>query len=914
MTLLATTEQLLARRAVATGPLAPLADGLRRELEPLIAHAPGVPGDKALLSRAGGRCEQDGTLLEYDPVSTRHRCARCGRVHEGEPHDRFRLYWHHLWLAERAVHGALLGVLLDDEPARALAVHLLSRYTDLYLGYPNADNVLGPSRPFFSTYLESIWLLQLCIALDLLELGAPSERIAKLGADVRDRLVEPSAALIASYDEGLSNRQVWNNAAMMAAGLMLGDTRLVDAASAGPSGLGVHLAEGLLADGSWYEGENYHLFAHRGLWYGVRIAETNDRTLAPAHASRFREGFAAPFRTLLPDLTFPSRRDSQYAISVRQPRVAESCELGLARGMDDRLASMLARLYDPDVPRAETGRHATSADVERNLPPTGLSRADLSWRSLLVALPELPPLVAAPFPSDLLSAQGIAILRREEGCTYVALDYGHSGGGHGHPDRLNLLLIDGHIRWFDDPGTGSYVDDTLHWYRSTLAHTAPLVDARSQPPVHGSLIAFDDDGRMGWASAAVRLLPDLVARRSVVLMEDYLIDMLEWEGGASHEVGLPLHGVDAVDALALPLPRQAARIRGGEAMEDGFGFLRDGQRITVRAGEPVLVRGSRDGIGNAEIDGWVSAPPATTWERALAPDVPTRAGRVPMLLLRATAASGRIVGIWSWRAGVADVDIADDRIVVHRANATRDEHRPTAEGWLIERLSGERADRVQLAGFASRRTPVTTGSTVPASAVGAAAAPASLELPARFTLGEPHYRRSEQTWQQAGKPRADVELSLNGPRELELRLHVSPSHRQFVPVATANPLDNEPAAINGDGVQLYVVSGSSKGGWLLVPRAGTTGVEQRPIEGWNAGLPVSATWQPTEDGWALVAIIVLPDDAPEVALDVIVNEMAPGRVRRRGQLVLSGAEGEFVYLRGDRQDAARLLRFTLPDG
>jgi hypothetical protein len=31
--------------------------------------------------------------------------------------------------------------------------------------------VLGPARLFFSTYLDSIWLLQVCIAVDLLATG-----------------------------------------------------------------------------------------------------------------------------------------------------------------------------------------------------------------------------------------------------------------------------------------------------------------------------------------------------------------------------------------------------------------------------------------------------------------------------------------------------------------------------------------------------------------------------------------------------------------------------------------------------------------------------------------------------------------------------------------------------------------------
>ncbi len=912
MTLVASRDELLARRAVAAGPLSPLAQGLRAELQPLIEGNYAIPEGKAVLSRAGGRCAVDGTLLEYDPYSPGHRCPRCGRTYEGDLHDRFRLYWHHLWLAERAVHGALLGVLLDDAASRELAMTLLGGYADRYLAYPNVDNVLGPSRPFFSTYLESIWLLQLCVALDILECGAPSDQVAALGSRVRDRLVAPSALLIASYDEGLSNRQVWNNAALMAAGTMLGDAHMVESASEGRSGLGVHLAEGLLADGSWYEGENYHLFAHRGLWYGVRITEANGHVLAPTYASRFREGFAAPFRTLLPDLTFPSRRDSQYAVSARQPRFAEACELGLARGADGRLLSMLARLYDDTVPRGDTGRRASTADVERNLAPTGLSRADLSWRSLLVALPELPVLTAAPFASDLLPAQGLAILRRDDGCSYVALDYGHSGGGHGHPDRLNLLLVDGHVRWFDDPGTGSYVDPSLHWYRSTLAHTAPLVDGRSQPPAHGSLVAFDDDGRTGWASGSVELVPGLTVRRTVVLMDDYLVDVLEWEGDVEHELGLPIHGVDAVDDHGLPLARRAGRVRGGEAREDGFEFLRDGQRILARAGEPVFLRGTRDGIGNAVLDGWIDAPPAASWQRALAPDVPTRTGLVPMILVRASGRTGKLAGVWSWRARVDDVDFSDGAITITRDDGARDVHRSTADGWRIARKPAgapEISETVVLAGFATHRTPIGSHAIIPDELPSSTPA----LLPAHLRLEEPHYRRSEESWSEAGAPIADVDVLMPRPGRLEVRVSVAPSQRVFVPLSATNALDNEPAAINGDGVQLYVIAGDRRGGWLLVPHESSDEVEQRSIEGWNLGLTVRATWTSAPNGWSLSAIVDVPPESTEVALDVLVNETIRGRARRRGQLVLSGAAGEFVYLRGDRHDAARLLRFTISD-
>jgi len=60
-----------------------------------------------------------------------------------------------------------------------------------------------------------------------------------------------------------------------------------------------------------------------------------------------------------------------------------------------------------------------------------------------------------------LEATGLAIFRRDEGRTYISLDYGESGGGHGHPDRLNVTLVDKGVPWLLDFGTGSYVAPSL---------------------------------------------------------------------------------------------------------------------------------------------------------------------------------------------------------------------------------------------------------------------------------------------------------------------------------------------------------------------------------------------------------------------------------------------------------------------
>ena len=353
MLLLPDTKLDERRRAVGKGgPLAPLYESLAQELEPLVGREPFVPETKALLSRAGGRCELDGAALDFDPWSPHlHRCPTCGTIHKGELHDRAWITSYQLWLAERAVQAALLFHLRGDPRHSSLARDILAGYAERYLQYPNQDNVLGPTRLFFSTYLESIWVLQIAVAADLLERAGDHESANR----VRDRIVEPSSALIAEYDEGMSNRQVWNNAALLASAALRGAEgefeRLID----GDSGLRAHLSQALLSDGTWYEGENYHQFALRGLWYGVTLCETRGREIEPALRDRFHRAFAAPYLSALPDFTMPSRKDSQYAVSLRQWRMAEMAELGFARSSDPVLSGALARCYESGHERRDTG-------------------------------------------------------------------------------------------------------------------------------------------------------------------------------------------------------------------------------------------------------------------------------------------------------------------------------------------------------------------------------------------------------------------------------------------------------------------------------------------------------------------------------------------------------------------------------
>ncbi|HUF29637.1 MAG TPA: heparinase II/III family protein, partial [Gemmatimonadaceae bacterium] len=877
MTLLLERQALVERRGLAAGPLSPLAKSLRADLAPLGGEDIRIPGEKAMLSRDGGRCPRDGASLAFDPYEgRRHRCPRCGQTYEGERHYLWWVMSRHLWLSERALHAATLFAVTGDADAARLAAEILGGYADQYASYPNRDNVLGPSRPFFSTYLESIWLLQLALTLDLLEISRASHVPSQ---SAREKLLEPSLELIAGFDEGASNRQVWSNAAILAAGQLVDRSPLVRRAVNGPSGLHAHLEGALLTDGTWYEGENYHLFAHRGLWYGVVLAERAGIQLPDALADRFAEAFAAPLLTMLPDFTFPARRDSRYGVSLRNWRFAESCELGLARANDARLTTALGHLYGGEVPRVGTGRSRSAAEAEQPEPASDLSRADLSWKSLLFALDHLPELPVETPRTVLLDGQGIAVFRRRDAQTFLALDYGQSGGGHGHPDRLNLLLVDGGTRWLDDMGTGSYVDPSLHWYRSTLAHNAPLADGRSQLPGEGTLLAFEERGAAGWAQ--VELPPGVLAAnvhggRTLVVMPDYALDQLVWQAGRPVVLDLPFHvdaGVQGVGAWAARTPAAS------DAPADGFAAVHDCEAAVVKAGAVIHLRSVN---GERALDAWVMPSAGAELWRGVAPGPPERGDR-RFHWLRLHERAGGITTVWSWDGAVREAHAREGVLTVELTSGERHEHARHERLWHVELFAAGARSSIDLAGIrrkAKRDTPPPNLRAMVPSTVPRVSAGHPRPVPLLVQLGEREYRQSEETWRAAGMPTATVTL-LATERDLECGVIVTKSPLFFRAADAQDPaLDNEPADIHSDGVQIYISSPAwdREAGWLLVPEAGGE-VRNLPVAGMRNDVPVRTSWRPTPSGYEVRIALSLSalgrgPDYPFSA-GVLVNDMSP---------------------------------------
>ena len=210
-----TVDELSQRRADIAGEpdLTAAVAVMERRLSRLLEEPPSFPETKAMLSVDGGICPDDATALSFDPWSPRdHRCPTCDRTWSGDRHHRAWARWQHLWLAERAGELAALAVLTDHDGARERAGDIISWYGRHYAEFPNVDNVLGPARVFFSTYLESVWLENLMAAGFLL---GETGKLDQPATDAIATIADQAATIIGEYDERLAHRQTWNNAALL---------------------------------------------------------------------------------------------------------------------------------------------------------------------------------------------------------------------------------------------------------------------------------------------------------------------------------------------------------------------------------------------------------------------------------------------------------------------------------------------------------------------------------------------------------------------------------------------------------------------------------------------------------------------------------------------------------------------------
>lgn len=440
-------------------------------------------------------CPKHGVGLIYTPPMT-HTCPVDKETLSGWPYDQVIYGRMHNDLAAAARDLALAARLGGDAALAQTAAQILVGYADKYGSWAIHDihdkEAASGGRVLAQTLDESVWLIPVAFAYDLLA-DTPALTDAQRQHVERDLLRE-AIRVIQRHRAGKSNWQSWHNAGIAAAAFAMDDPVGIASAWADPSnGFLFQMKSSVSSDGFWYEGSwGYHFYALDALVYLSEMAARAG--LDPYGQPSMRCMFEAPLRFSMPNGQLPAFNDSGTADLFKQLR---AYEVAYNRYQDPALAAFLSS--------AGRGRDA-----------------------LIFGAKSLPDAAQTQLPSLLFPEAGYAVLRAVSGddASYLALDFGPHGGGHGHYDKLGYVLFSRGGLLGLDPGSQPYAAPThATWDKMTVAHNTVVVDETSQAEGTGQLHRFAslpaasfaaaDDGD---ACATATLL------RSMLLTPEYAVD------------------------------------------------------------------------------------------------------------------------------------------------------------------------------------------------------------------------------------------------------------------------------------------------------------------------------------------------------------------------------------------------------
>ncbi len=430
-------------------------DALLRDADRRLASKLEIPG-------RGGQwphwysCKRDGVKLET--VSpTEHKCPHCGAVYSGEPFDSVPLYGVHSSNAQTAQALGLAFRFTGKPEYAARAREILTEYADRYRGYrlhdKDGNEKIGGGRVMAQTLDEAVWLIPMAWSYALVRETMTADAKAHVEAD----LFRPAADVIRQHKMAIHNIQCWKNSAVGLAGFVTGDQALVKEAIDDPDrGFRAQISRGV-KDGIWWEGSlGYHHYTMQSLW---PLAEAARLAGTDLYDDGYRALFDGPLAVALPNGDAPGFNDNAGS---NVSRMASLYELAYARWR-----------------RPEYGRLVT-----------GSARDSLF--ALLWGAADAPSGDPIPRQSQVLREMGFAMLRSP--ALTAAVRFGMHGGGHGHPDKLNVVTYGGGRLLGLDPGSINYgVPLHQEWYRSTIAHNTVAVDGASQSTADGRLVSWSTE-------------------------------------------------------------------------------------------------------------------------------------------------------------------------------------------------------------------------------------------------------------------------------------------------------------------------------------------------------------------------------------------------------------------------------------
>jgi hypothetical protein len=596
----------------------------------------------------------------------------------------------HWRVASRLFSTGLAYALSGDKRYALWSRDGLLAYADLYPRLPLTN---GRCKVYQDESLyEAMWVVQIAQAYDLVaDSGVFTEeekrhvendllRAALVCFRIDDFRNDPR---IKDLHYRCYNFEAWHIAAIGLIGLAVRDLDSIEYAVNSPYGFRHLVAHDIRDDGLfWERSVGYHNFVMEALvpfaegmaHCGVDLFDMtvpNDRSWeAGAHyvtdtsdkPKLLRMMFEGPLYLTFPDLSYPALGDSD-----RGPLHGAWEQLvGFHHYRDPKLSWLLAQDEPGD------GAEVTTTGHKRHIADWHWLVYDLPAAS--GARPSAQPFEEGEFANSgeyrngcsLFPSSGLVVLREASGdftqrpdSTAVSFSYGPYGGGHGHPDKLNIVVYTQGRQWI--PAFSSMPYEThwkAEWTAQTVSHNTLVVDGISQQPtgvrnpqwptddssdqVMGRLERFAPEAKLASASCD-RAYPGMTLRRTVRLVGHDVVDdyAVAPEGSSSkpgqHQFDYVLHIDGGLTNSSLPLAQRSGKlgeICGYQHVEQKQGGAADNLLTLTFAS------------GTKQLRLWILPTDGTPTEVIIGEGLThSPNAKMPMLILRRKAAHARFVTV-----------------------------------------------------------------------------------------------------------------------------------------------------------------------------------------------------------------------------------------------------------------------------
>ncbi|MCY4374489.1 MAG: heparinase II/III family protein, partial [Spirochaetaceae bacterium] len=227
-------------------------------------------------------------------------------------------------------------------------------------------------------------------------------------------------------------------------------------------------------------------------------------------------------------------------------------------------------------------------------------------------------------------ASGYAILRarapgRDVEEVQLLLQYGPHGGGHGHLDKLNVVLYANGRVQAPDLGICNYsLPESHDWFRQTVSHNTVVVDQVSQHRIGGELERFEAGPRVQVADASAHDYQHGVRMRRTAILVDgaFVIDVFGVGGaGPNRQRG---RQIDWVYRNFGELRVSAELVEDDKALgkDNGYQHIRDVRRGSADGTWTATFASEGQGVrltmlGEAETEVIAATAPGTTLDERL---------------------------------------------------------------------------------------------------------------------------------------------------------------------------------------------------------------------------------------------------------------------------------------------------------